>query len=203
MDYLPKSRTISIRKTRSFVFVGDNPWFSGSRKLPPPGQENTVLIFIYCNLKTGVNQSKFLQVLPVSLAQIFLLHFNLRFPTLRSFEKVAPILSVCLAALYPLTLLEIYYSVNALHTNQFLPWDEFLQRFKVSKSFVLSFGILESTVVNNSNAELFSVIVSHWLPQESILTYAIIVPESDWRFLKYLHMNAMVQKNCLKKVDVK
>jgi hypothetical protein len=118
-------------------------------------------------------------VLPVSLAQIFLLHFNLRFPTLRSFEKVAPILGVCLAALYPLTLLEIYYSVNALHTNQFLPWDEFLQRFKVSKSFVLSIGILESTVVNNSNAELFSVIVSHLLPKVSIFTYAFIVPESD------------------------
>ncbi|KAJ8880923.1 hypothetical protein PR048_017396 [Dryococelus australis] len=72
------------------------------------------------------------KVLPVSLAQIFLLHFNLRFPTVRSFEQVSPILSVCLAALYPLTLLEIYYSVCALHTHTFLPWDEFLHRFKVS-----------------------------------------------------------------------
>ncbi|XP_021931745.1 protein TANC2 isoform X1 [Zootermopsis nevadensis] len=78
-----------------------------------------------------VAKSSGYKVLPVSLAQIFLLHFNLRFPTLRSFEKVAPILSVCLAALYPLTLLEIYYSINSLHTNQFLPWNEFLQRFKL------------------------------------------------------------------------
>ena len=78
-------------------------------------------------------------MLPVSLAQIFLLHFNLRFPTLRSFEKVAPILSVCLAALYPLTLLEIYYSINSLHTNCFLQWDEFLQRFKVSDLLVFLF----------------------------------------------------------------
>ncbi|XP_067012508.1 protein TANC2 isoform X2 [Anabrus simplex] len=77
------------------------------------------------------------KVLPVSLAQIFLLHFNLRFPTLKSFEKVAPILSVCLAALYPLTLLEIYYSVNALHVDKFLPWDEFLQRFKMLSGFLV------------------------------------------------------------------
>nr|CAD7444343.1 unnamed protein product [Timema bartmani] len=71
------------------------------------------------------------KVLPVSLAQIFLLHFNLRFPTVRSFEQVLPVLSVCLAALYPLTLLEIYYSVCSLQADSFLPWDEFLARFKV------------------------------------------------------------------------
>ncbi|XP_063220744.1 protein TANC2 [Bacillus rossius redtenbacheri] len=71
------------------------------------------------------------KVLPVSLAQIFLLHFNLRFPTARSFEQVSPILGVCLAALYPLTLLEIYYSVCALQAHAFLPWDEFLHRFKM------------------------------------------------------------------------
>ena len=73
----------------------------------------------------------------MSLAQIFLLHFNLRFPTLRSFEKVMPLLSVCLAALYPLTLLEIFYSVNALHGDKFLSWEEFLERFKVLSGFLV------------------------------------------------------------------
>nr|CAD7589252.1 unnamed protein product [Timema genevievae] len=77
------------------------------------------------------------KVLPVSLAQIFLLHFNLRFPTVRSFEQVLPILSVCLAALYPLTLLEIYYSVCSLQTDSFLPWDEFLARFKLLSGFLI------------------------------------------------------------------
>ncbi|KAK6638958.1 hypothetical protein RUM43_007228 [Polyplax serrata] len=77
------------------------------------------------------------KVLPVSLAQIFLLHFNLRFPTLRSFEKVMPLLSVCLAALYPLTLLEIFYSVNALYGEKFLSWEEFLERFKVLSEFLI------------------------------------------------------------------
>ncbi|XP_028135777.1 protein TANC2 isoform X4 [Diabrotica virgifera virgifera] len=77
------------------------------------------------------------KVLPVNLAEIYLLHFNLRFPTIRSFEKVTHILSVCLAALYPLTILEIYYSVNALLVDNFLPWSEFLQRFKLLSGFLV------------------------------------------------------------------
>lgn len=35
-----------------------------------------------------VAKSASYKVLPVSLAQIYLLHFNLRFPTIKSFEKV-------------------------------------------------------------------------------------------------------------------
>ena len=67
----------------------------------------------------------------MSLAQIYLLHFNLRFPTTASFEKIHPIFCVCLAALYPLTLSEIYYSVNSLYTDCFVSWEEFMQNFKV------------------------------------------------------------------------
>nr|NVI77251.1 rolling pebbles [Cucujiformia] len=84
-----------------------------------------------------VAKSSGYKVLPVTLAQIYLLHFNLRFPTIRSFEKVTHILSVCLAALYPLTLLEIYYSVNSLLVDNFLPWTEFLQRFKLLSGFLV------------------------------------------------------------------
>ena len=84
-----------------------------------------------------VAKSSGYKVLPVTLAQIYLLHFNLRFPTIRSFEKVTHILSVCLSALYPLTLLEIYYSVNALLVDRFLPWTEFLQRFKLLSGFLV------------------------------------------------------------------
>lgn len=78
-----------------------------------------------------VAKSQSFKVLPVTLAQIYQLHFNLRFPTTSSFEKVADILSVCLAALYPLTILEIYYSVNSLNVDEFVSWEAFLQRFKV------------------------------------------------------------------------
>ncbi|KAH1022745.1 hypothetical protein HUJ04_012093 [Dendroctonus ponderosae] len=84
-----------------------------------------------------VAKSSGYKVLPVTLSQIYLLHFNLRFPTIRSFEKVAPILSVCLAGLYPLTLLEIFYSVNALLRDNFIPWKEFLQRFKLLSGFLV------------------------------------------------------------------
>lgn len=84
-----------------------------------------------------VAKSSGYKVLPVTLAQIYSLHFNLRFPTVRSFEKVTHILSVCLAALYPLTLVEIYYSVNSLLIDHFLPWNEFLQRFKLLSGFLV------------------------------------------------------------------
>ncbi|XP_045769390.1 protein TANC2 isoform X3 [Maniola jurtina] len=77
------------------------------------------------------------KVVPISLAQIFLLQFNLRFPTVQSFEKVTHILSVCLAALYPLTLVEIYYSVNSLLVDTFLPWDEFCHRFDGLTDFLV------------------------------------------------------------------
>ncbi|XP_012276088.1 protein TANC1 isoform X2 [Orussus abietinus] len=84
-----------------------------------------------------VAKSASYKVLPVSLAQIFLLHFNLRFPTAASFDKVQPLLGVCLAALYPLTLPEIYYSVNSLYTDNFVSWEDFLQRFKMLSGFLV------------------------------------------------------------------
>ncbi|XP_017955377.1 protein TANC2 isoform X1 [Drosophila navojoa] len=85
-----------------------------------------------------VVKSSSYKVLPVSLAQIFLLHFNLRFPTAQSFEQTSPILNVCLAALYPLTLDEIYYSMEALHHGQEpLSWSQFIQRFKLLDGFLI------------------------------------------------------------------
>ncbi|GBP01139.1 Protein TANC2 [Eumeta japonica] len=77
------------------------------------------------------------KVVPISLAQIYLLQFNLRFPTVQSFEKVTHILSVCLSALYPLTLVEIYYSVNSLLVDTFLPWEEFCVRFETLSDFLV------------------------------------------------------------------
>ncbi|XP_076032588.1 zinc-RING finger and ankyrin repeat domain-containing protein rolling pebbles isoform X3 [Oratosquilla oratoria] len=84
-----------------------------------------------------VMKSGSFKVLPQTLSEIFLLLFNLRFPSVRSFEKVQPILNVVLAALNPLTLPEIYHSVNAGLLYKFLPWNEFLSRFKVLNSFLV------------------------------------------------------------------
>ncbi|XP_012528978.2 protein TANC2 isoform X3 [Monomorium pharaonis] len=84
-----------------------------------------------------VAKSATYKVLPVSLAQIFQLHFNLRFPTVASFDKVQSLLAVCLAALYPLTLSEIFYSINSLNIDHFITWDDFLQRFKMLSGFLV------------------------------------------------------------------
>nr|XP_045610158.1 protein TANC2-like isoform X4 [Procambarus clarkii] len=84
-----------------------------------------------------VMKSGSFKVLPQCLNEIFLLLFNLRFPSVRSFEKVQPILNVVLASLNPLTLPEIYHSVNAGLLYKFLSWDEFLNCFKVLNSFLV------------------------------------------------------------------
>ncbi|KAG7163962.1 TANC2-like 2 [Homarus americanus] len=84
-----------------------------------------------------VMKSGSFKVLPQSLNEIFLLLFNLRFPSVRSFEKIQPILNVVLASLNPLTLPEMYHSVNAGLLYKFLSWDEFINCFKVLSSFLV------------------------------------------------------------------
>ena len=85
-----------------------------------------------------VLKSSNFRVLPVSLSQIFLLHFNLRFPSLQSYDKVSTILSICLAALYPLTLIEIYYSLNSLLMNDdVVTWPEFVNYIELLSGFLV------------------------------------------------------------------
>lgn len=84
-----------------------------------------------------VIKSTSFKVLPVSIAQIFLLHFNLRFPTATAYEKISQILGVCLASLNPLTLTEIFYSVNGLMAEDPMSWEEFLTRFKLLQGFLI------------------------------------------------------------------
>ncbi|KAG5673330.1 hypothetical protein PVAND_003390 [Polypedilum vanderplanki] len=84
-----------------------------------------------------VVKSNSFKVLPVTLSQIFLLNFNLRYPTQSAFDKISSILAVCLAALHPLTLIEIFHSVNALVTEAPLEWNDFLNRFKMLAGFLV------------------------------------------------------------------
>ncbi len=84
-----------------------------------------------------IKSSSGFNVLPTTLAQIYLLEFNLRFPSERSFEKVRAILSVALAALTPLTPAELLASVNALSKQPELMWGEFLMRFSSLSGFLL------------------------------------------------------------------
>lgn len=78
-----------------------------------------------------------MQVLPVTLSEMFLLHFNLRFSSVRCYERFQPILCVCLASLNPMTLLEMYHSVNALLTSQPMAWQEFLTRINTLKGLLV------------------------------------------------------------------
>ena len=100
--------------------------------------------FLYCKLLLDliekghlVLKSSNYKILPVNLSEVYLLLFNLKFPTIRSFEKVGPLLNVCLASLYPLTAREIYLAVNAGYTQRYVSWPEFESRLSVMSNFVL------------------------------------------------------------------
>ncbi|XP_076322873.1 protein TANC2-like isoform X3 [Tachypleus tridentatus] len=75
-----------------------------------------------------VIKSSSYKVLPVSLSEVYLLSFNLKFTTIRSFERVSNLLQSCLASMCPLTPLELYHSVNAGIVCQPLTWQDFLER---------------------------------------------------------------------------
>ena len=75
------------------------------------------------HLKT---KSGSLNLLPKSLSEVFMLEFNIKFPTVDSFRRVADIFSVCLATMQPLTLSEIYNAINALYVSAPWTWSLFL-----------------------------------------------------------------------------
>ncbi|XP_066518825.1 protein TANC2 isoform X2 [Hoplias malabaricus] len=68
------------------------------------------------------------KVVPVSLAEVYLLQCNMRFPTQSSFERALPLLNVSLASLHPLTDEQIYQAINAGSLQGTLDWDDFQQR---------------------------------------------------------------------------
>lgn len=84
-----------------------------------------------------VTKSSSFKVLPINMSEIFLLHFNLRFSSQSAFERVQPILNVCLANLNPMSLLEMYHSVNAVLSSEPLTWEEFMQRVKLLRGLVV------------------------------------------------------------------
>ena len=84
-----------------------------------------------------VIKSSSFKILPQSLSEVFLLEFNLKFPTIQSFRKVSDILSVCLATLQPLTLPDIYNAVSALYVSSSFTWSEFLLLFKTLTGYLV------------------------------------------------------------------
>lgn len=84
-----------------------------------------------------VIKSTSFNVLPTTLSQIFLLEFNLKFASLKSFERVQDILATALASLVPLSPNDLFKSVNALTTGQSIQWGEFLMRFSSLNGFLV------------------------------------------------------------------
>ena len=94
--------------------------------------------FLYCKLLLDlvhqghlVLKSTNYKILPVNLSEIYLLLFNLKFPTIRSFEKVTPILNIALASLYPLTQTELYETLNSNYVHSYVAWEEYVARLDI------------------------------------------------------------------------
>uniref|UniRef100_A0A3B3VW56 Tetratricopeptide repeat, ankyrin repeat and coiled-coil containing 2 n=1 Tax=Poecilia latipinna TaxID=48699 RepID=A0A3B3VW56_9TELE len=75
-----------------------------------------------------VLKSSSYKVVPVNLAEVYLLQCNMRFPTQSSFERALPLLNVAVASLHPLTDEQIYQAINAGSLQGILDWEDFQQR---------------------------------------------------------------------------
>ncbi|XP_076856887.1 protein TANC2 isoform X12 [Brachyhypopomus gauderio] len=75
-----------------------------------------------------VLKSSSYKVVPVSLAEVYLLQCNMRFPTQSSFERALPLLNVALASLHPLTDEQVYQAINSGSVHGTLDWEDFQQR---------------------------------------------------------------------------
>ncbi|XP_048871332.1 protein TANC2 isoform X2 [Brienomyrus brachyistius] len=75
-----------------------------------------------------VLKSSSYKVVPVNLAEVYLLQCNMRFPTQSSFERALPLLNVAVASLHPLTDEQIHQAVNSGSVQGTLDWEDFQQR---------------------------------------------------------------------------
>ncbi|KAJ7992572.1 hypothetical protein DPEC_G00280080 [Dallia pectoralis] len=85
-----------------------------------------------------VLKSSSFKVVPVSLAEVYLLQLNMRFPTQSSFERALPLLNVAVASLHPLTDEQAYGAVNAgAVRGPALDWEDFLGRLELLSPFLV------------------------------------------------------------------
>ncbi|KAL7379306.1 hypothetical protein ABVT39_025845 [Epinephelus coioides] len=85
-----------------------------------------------------VLKSSSFKVVPVSLAEVYLLQLNMRFPTQSSFQRVLPLLNVTVASLHPLTDQQLFEVVNAgALSGGTLHWGEFVHRVEQLSPFLL------------------------------------------------------------------
>ncbi|XP_041826409.1 protein TANC2-like isoform X2 [Melanotaenia boesemani] len=85
-----------------------------------------------------VLKSSSFKVVPVSLAEVYQLQLNMRFPTQSSFQRVLPLLNVTTASLHPLTDQQLFEVVNSGSlSGGTMQWTEFTQRLEQLSSFLL------------------------------------------------------------------
>ncbi|XP_043955304.1 protein TANC2-like isoform X3 [Gambusia affinis] len=85
-----------------------------------------------------VLKSSSFKVVPVNLAEVYLLQLNMRFPTQSSFQRVLALLNVTVASLHPLTDQQLFEVVNAgCLSGETFQWEEFTHRLDQLSSFLL------------------------------------------------------------------
>nr|XP_020441031.1 protein TANC2-like [Monopterus albus] len=85
-----------------------------------------------------VLKSSSFKVVPVNLAEVYLLQLNMRFPTQSSFQRVLPLLNITVASLHPMTDQQLFEVVNAgTLSGGTLQWAEFGQRLEQLSCFLL------------------------------------------------------------------
>ncbi|KAJ8394534.1 hypothetical protein AAFF_G00045440 [Aldrovandia affinis] len=77
------------------------------------------------------------KVVPVSLAELYLLQCNMKFITNSAFERMLPVLNVALASLHPMTDEQLYQAVNAGSVTGELEWEDFQQRMEGLSCFLI------------------------------------------------------------------
>ena len=84
-----------------------------------------------------VTKSSSFKVVPVSLSELYLLQCNLRFCGNAAFQRVAPVLSVALASLHPLSEEQLFRALNAGQAQGTLDWADFQQRMDTLAPFLV------------------------------------------------------------------
>ncbi|XP_029566852.1 protein TANC1 isoform X1 [Salmo trutta] len=77
------------------------------------------------------------KVVPVSLAELYLLQCNMKFMTQSAFERSLPILNVALASLHPMMDEQLFQAINAGAVRGELPWDDFQQHMETLSCFLI------------------------------------------------------------------
>ncbi|KAM4631174.1 protein TANC1-like [Polymixia lowei] len=76
-------------------------------------------------------------VVPVSLAEVYLLMCRVGFPDGELFERVMPVLNVALASLHPLTDEQMFRALNAGSVSGEMEWKDFQQRLESLAGFMV------------------------------------------------------------------